>query len=99
MANMGVGLRWGMNPPNPLKKNRSWLKPIHLTKSELLPSQGNRVINWAHGWYLFGISLVGTTLKVTTLKFAGVLRLALGNTGMGDGKAENTGQKRTFRTF
>ena len=40
MADYGVGLRWGIHPPNPLEKlavaGNPWLKPIHLINSELL---------------------------------------------------------------
>ena len=42
MAEYGVGLRWGIHPPNLLEKlavaGKPGLKPIYLTKAELLPA-------------------------------------------------------------
>ena len=41
MAEYGGWVTLGDESPKPPEKSRSWLKPIHLTKSELLHSRGN----------------------------------------------------------
>ena len=41
MAEYGGWVTLGDSSPKPPEKSRSWLKPIHLTKSELLPLLGN----------------------------------------------------------